>query len=326
MPKTRKPRSGSLQYWPRVRANRPYARIRQWSSKVLTAGKPAGFAGFKAGMTHVMLTDNRTNSKTKGMDICVPVTIIECPPIKVMGVRFYKKDAYGKSAAMDVLAKLDKDVLRKVPKNNKTHTLPETTDGVVELRLLVHTKPSQTGIGQKKPAIFELAMGGSIDEQLAYAKEKLGKDITIQDVFAEGDMLDIHSVTKGKGFQGPVKRFGVTLRNHKSEKVIRGPGNLGAWSPGHGNFYVAHAGQMGYHARTERNKHLLKITPASESSSLAPQGGFLRYGIPKCDCILVKGSLPGTTKRLIILTTAERAKQHQAPSITLISRHSPQGR
>ncbi|PIZ52793.1 50S ribosomal protein L3, partial [Candidatus Woesearchaeota archaeon CG_4_10_14_0_2_um_filter_57_5] len=72
--------------------------------------------------------------------------------------------------------------------------------------------------------------------------------------------------------------------------------------------------------------HLLKITPASESSSLAPQGGFLRYGIPKCDCILVKGSLPGTTKRLIILTTAERAKQHQAPSITLISRHSPQGR
>jgi len=42
-------------------------------------------------------------------------------------------------------------------------------------------------------------------------------------------MVDSKTFTKGKGFQGPVKRFGISLRSHKSEKVIRGPGSLGPW-------------------------------------------------------------------------------------------------
>ena len=57
----------------------------------------------------------------------------------------------------------------------------------------------------------------------AYNPEDLiGKEIIIDEVFKEGAFLDVHGVTKGKGFQGPVKRHGIMLRHHKSEKSRRG--------------------------------------------------------------------------------------------------------
>ena len=45
----------------------------------------------------------------------------------------------------------------------------------------------------------------------------------------DGDQLDFHCVTKGKGYQGPVKRFGIQIRARKAEKTKRGPGSLGSW-------------------------------------------------------------------------------------------------
>jgi large subunit ribosomal protein L3 len=86
MPKTKVPHRGSLQVWPRVRAGRAYARVRTWLPG--KDAKPMGFAGYKAGMTHIIFTDNRQHSMTKGKDVSMPVTIVECPPIKVASVRF----------------------------------------------------------------------------------------------------------------------------------------------------------------------------------------------------------------------------------------------
>jgi large subunit ribosomal protein L3 len=73
------PRAGSLQYWPRKRSRRVHARVRSWQT--VKDAKPLAFAGYKVGMTHIIYTDNKANSMTKGSDISMPVTIIECPSI-----------------------------------------------------------------------------------------------------------------------------------------------------------------------------------------------------------------------------------------------------
>ena len=100
MPNIRKPRSGSMQFWPRKRAKRVYARVRSWLSKK----EPGmlGFAGYKVGMADIIITDNSKASLTKGHDIIWPVTIVECPPMKVASARFYKKTVHGKKVATEV--------------------------------------------------------------------------------------------------------------------------------------------------------------------------------------------------------------------------------
>jgi large subunit ribosomal protein L3 len=93
MPKTHAPRHGSMQFWPRVKAKKPLARIRSWSTN---AKEPVlGFIGYKAGMTHIIGVDSRKNAITKGDEISEAVTIVECPPMKIAGIRVYRT-VYGK--------------------------------------------------------------------------------------------------------------------------------------------------------------------------------------------------------------------------------------
>ncbi len=326
MPKAHKPRSGSMQFWPRKRAKRQYTKVRSWAKvdKVM----PLGFAGYKAGMTHLHIVDNRKASTTKGEEIFCPVTVIECPPLKIWGIKFYKKSVYGLKTVSQIVTKTDKELGRKISLAKKTNEnklneiKPEQFDDV---RLLVHTQPKLIGL-KKKPEIFEIAIGGTKEEKLEYAKNILGKDLFINNVFNEGEQLDIHSVTKGKGLQGPVRRFGIMIRQHKSEKAIRNPGSLGGWcGQGHIMYRVAHAGQMGYHTRTEYNKLLIKI--GTDPKMIIPKGGFKNYGLIKNAYILVKGSVPGARKRLIRFNKAIRPNKlipTEAPTITYISLSSKQ--
>ena len=117
------PRHGSMQFWPRVKAKRAYARIRTWT---VQAKEPVlGFVGYKAGMTHVMGIDTRKNAATKGDEIFVPVTVIECPPMKIAGVRFYTRKYTKVQPFKDVLFKFDKHLSRKVVLPKKAHDLAE---------------------------------------------------------------------------------------------------------------------------------------------------------------------------------------------------------
>ncbi|MCX6707831.1 MAG: 50S ribosomal protein L3 [Candidatus Woesearchaeota archaeon] len=112
MPRTRHSRSGSMQFWPRKRARRQYPRVRCWANK--KEAVILGFAGYKVGMTHIMHLDNRKNSKTKGQEISSPVTIVECPPIKIISVRFYKDSGYyGLKVVKDILLSSDKELDRR---------------------------------------------------------------------------------------------------------------------------------------------------------------------------------------------------------------------
>ncbi len=295
MPKTRRPRFGSLQFYPRKRAKKEIARVRSWAN--LSEPKLLGFAGYKVGMTHAMITDNRKHSMTKGETIFCPITILECPPLKAVSIRFYKKTPDGLKAVSDVFAdNLDKELERKIILPRKKKTKIEDIKDFDDITLIVQTQPKLTSIGKKKPELFEVAIGGKKEEKLKYAKEILGKEINVKDIFKEGQQVDIHAVTKGKGIQGPVKRFGISLKSHKSEKNRRNPGSLGPWC-GQINIMwrVAHAGQTGYFQRTEYNKWLIKIDEKLEN----PKGGFIKYGLVKNPCVLLKGSIPGPRKRLI---------------------------
>ncbi len=300
MANIRAPRHGSMQFWPRVRANRAYARLR--THNTIKESAISGFAGYKVGMSQVKYIDGRKTSPTKGEVLSIPVTLIECPPLKIFSIRFYQKTNTGKTLALEVLSpNLDKDVGRKVelPKNIKTK-LPDSANNFSEIRFNVYTQPKLTGLEKKKPEIFELGIYGSVSEQFEYAKKILGKELFVKDVFKPGQLIDVHAITKGKGTQGPVKRFGLRLRQHKAEKTKRGPASLGPWcGQQHITYRVAHAGKMGFHQRMDFNKWLISIKDSVSSS-------FDHYGIPKNNVLLIKGSIPGSQKRLITMTHASR--------------------
>jgi large subunit ribosomal protein L3 len=315
MPNIRKPRSGSLQFWPRKRSKKQYANVKTWATSAEAI--PLGFAGYKVGMAHIIFNDTRKTALTKGMEVSLPTTIIECPPLKTASIRFYKKTNSGSKIISEVFAdKLDKELARKIsiPKNVKKKI--EDIKDFDDIVLLVYTQPKLTSIGKKKPELFEIALGGKKEDKLKYAKENLGKEISVNDVLKQGQQIDIHAVTKGKGFQGPVKRFGMGLKSHKSEKSRRQPGSLGGWtSQGHVMWRIPHAGQMGYHKRTEYNKLLIQI--GNKPDEINPKGGFTSYGLIKNDYILVKGSIIGPKKRIIRLNHALRPNKKLSGDIAI---------
>jgi large subunit ribosomal protein L3 len=312
-----KPRAGSLQFWPRVRAKRIYSSIKAISKN--NSQKITGFAGYKTGMTHLIEKDTRSNSLTKNLEISVPVTIIECPPLKPFSLRFYKQTPYGSNVISEVLSKnLDKLLSKKItmPKKQKNDEFPKEYD---EIRLSVYTQPKLTGIGKKKPEIFEIPLRGDLE----FAKSLLNKEIKLSEIFKAGQYIDIHAISKGKGFQGPVKRFGISLKSHKSEKKRRSPGNLGAFTPRKVDWRVPQHGQHGYHKRTEYNKLIYYI--GSDLEKINQIGGIKKYGKIKNEFILIKGSVIGPSKRLIIFTKNIRDKKDVGvPEIIDISTSSKQ--
>ncbi len=335
MTRHHQPRKGSVAFSPRKRASKQSPRIKSWPQVDETG--LLGFAGYKVGMTHVKMTDNRKNSPTEGMEISTPVTILEVPPVAVMGIRAYRKTTRGLKTMMDVMAsELSEELLRKIPLPEEYDTdsnlakLKENIDDIVDIRVLIHTNPKNASVPKKKPEIIECGLGGAtVGEKLEYATSVLGTEINAADVFSDGEHVDSIAITKGKGFQGPVKRWGVRIQYGKAARSSKGRhvGSLGPWSPERTMWTVPQAGQMGYHKRTEYNKKILKIGDASETDSINPDGGFVKYGLVKNNFIMVKGSLPGSTKRLVIIRKAMRPhrKHNDAPEISEISTASKQG-
>ena len=95
--------------------------------------------------------------------------------------------------------------------------------GVVRVVALVSIIPRDAGLSQKKPILFEVGVGGGDRAaQLDYVLKLLGKGVKFADVFKAGSYVDVIGVTKGKGYEGPVTRFGIKRKQHKSRKSVRG--------------------------------------------------------------------------------------------------------
>ena len=290
------PRRGSMQFWHRRRADKEIVTVRTWP--VSQEPKLLGFVGFKAGMTHVMVRDNNPQSMTKGSVIQLPVTLIECPPMSIAGARLYAKTPAGLVLVSQIAGKDAGSVRLGQGKQSSW----DVAFDVVRVIAICH--PEKTGAGQKQLQLIEIGLGGNKEQQVDLAKQLLTKQIAIHEVFQSGQLVDIHGVTKGKGYQGTVKRFGVRIRQHKSEKTKRGIGTLGSWHPNRALYTVPQPGKMGYHRRTEFNKLVMHIS--QQPHEVNSKGGLMHYGLVQQQCLLLKGSVPGPVKRPIVLTAALR--------------------
>ncbi|MFB6187417.1 MAG: 50S ribosomal protein L3, partial [Halobacteriaceae archaeon] len=211
-------------------------------------------------------------------------------------------------------------------------TIKETQEkgDIADVRVITHTIPSQIqSIPKKTPEIMETRIGGgSIEERKEFAFDLIenGGEHTMNDIFRAGEFLDASGITKGKGTQGPVKRWGVQKRKRKHARQgwVRRIGNLGPWNPSRVRSTVPQMGQTGYHQRTELNKRLLDM---GDGSDINPDGGFVNYGEVDGSYALIKGSLPGPTQRLVRFRPAVRPSESPRldPEIRYISTESNQG-
>jgi large subunit ribosomal protein L3 len=299
-------RSGSLQFYPRVRAKKVIPSV-NWKPILGQGTNFLGFIGYKAGMISVAVKDDTPDSMTKGKRIAIPATILECPAMKIYAVRFYK----GKKALKDIIITNDKTLKKKIKLSKKEIAkdvvMPE---GATDVRVLMYSNLKGIAVDKKKPDMLEVAVSGSTEEKLAFIKENLGKELSVTDVFSEG-LVDVRAVTKGFGTQGPVKRFGIALKDHKSEKGRRRPGSLAPWHPARVTFRAPQAGQTGYHNRVCYNNLILEVGKISEKD-INKKGGFEHYGVIKTDYIILNGSIPGPKKRGVVITKPIKPSRYQS--------------
>jgi large subunit ribosomal protein L3 len=321
------PKHGSLAFLPRKRAPSPVGSMNDWPKVDFEKPTLLGFIGYKVGMTYVYVISD-TRGPTYGQEIFTPVTIVETQPIVMFGFRLYSRSHKGLKTVSEVLMNNPPNDLSrafKLPRNfdlnNGIRRLEKSMDESSELRAFFATQPRLASVSSKKPTIMEIQIdGGAIEERFDYLKETLGKEVSVSQVLKEGQSVDVIAVTKGKGFQGPVKRWGVKILPRKSRKTRRGVGTLGAWNPSSVMYSVPRAGQMGFHQRTELNKEILKV--GSDVDQINPKSGFIHYGLVKSDYLMFRGSIPGSVKRIVKIRYASRPSHvinKASPQITYIS-------
>lgn len=329
--KVHAPRRGSLAYLPRSRASRWIGHVRYWPSGI-TETRPLAFIGYKAGMRTAVGLDNRQGSLTYGKEISFPITIVETPPMIAVAVRAYVKTPKGLQTLAEAwVEKPPKELTRlltlpeSINHGEKLAKIGSSLEKVSEIRLLLASQPKVARLGRKTPELLEVKLGGTTTkEQFEYARNQLGKEVKASDAFKEGDWIDTIGITKGKGIQGPVKRWGIRKKWHKARKTVRAVGCIGGWHPHYVLYSVPRPGQTGFHQRTEYNKQVVKI--GEEGKDVTPKGGFIRYGEIKAEYVMLSGTVPGPARRTITLRHGARGTGAPPPKFDYLSLESVQGR
>jgi large subunit ribosomal protein L3e len=286
------PRHGSLGFCPRKRTNHHQGKCRSFPRDDAT--KPChltAFMGYKAGMTHITRDSDKPGSKTHKKEVVEAVTILECPPIVIVGIVGYVETPRGLRTLTTVWAgHLDDSLKRRFYKNwykskKKAFTKyaskyypKDATDDSAEMkaqlermkkhcsviRVLCHTQIKKIRLRQKKAHLAEIQVnGGTVAQKVDWAKSQFEKLIPVDAVFAKDEMIDVIGATKGHGMEGVTKRYGITKLPRKTHKGLRKVGCIGAWHPARVSFTVARAGQRGYFHRTEVNKKVYRIGKAA---------------------------------------------------------------
>lgn len=310
MAKLSKPREGSLQFAPRNRAAKFLPSV-NWSVILQNSNIDKklkgllGFIAYKAGMATALVKDSTDKSMTSGKKAYIPVTILEAPSMKIYSIRFYNNGIVSK----EIVVSNDKE-LKKIVRLPKALSALHTPEHFDDVRVISYTLSKQTGI-KKTPDIIELAVQAPTPhEKFEYVKSLVGKEITLKD-FIHSTLLDSRGLTTGKGFSGALRRFGISLKQHKSEKGRRRPGSLAPWHPARVTFRTPMAGQYGMFSRIQYNNVLISSGSISEKD-INPKSGFSHYGRINSNYIIIKGSIQGPEKRQILLTPSFRQTKHQA--------------
>merc|ERR1711908_168926 len=330
------PRHGSLGFLPRKRCTKTKGKIKSFPmDDAAKAPHLTAFMGYKAGMSHICRDVDKPGSKAHKKETVEAVTILECPPMMVVGMVGYIETPRGLKSITTVWAQhLSEECKRRFYKNwgaskNKkafSKYVKKYTEGTgidkelqkIEkyctiLRVICHTQISKLNFRQKKAHIAEVQVnGGDMAAKVAFAKDLLEKPVSINSVFEQDEMLDTMAITKGHGYEGVVTRWGVTRLPRKTHKGLRKVGCIGSWHPARVAIQVGRHGQRGYHHRTEINKRILKVGKAGDDKSasteadlteksITPVGGFPHYGEINEDWLMIKGGVPGSKKRPITL-------------------------
>jgi len=302
---THQPRSGSLQIWPRKRAEKFLPSVNWRALEPETREKGLlGVIAYKVGMASCLVLDKTANSMTKDKKMIVPVSVLEVPSLKIFSARFYKNGI----VSSEIVLNSDKELKRvmKIGKLNPGSTAPlkkiEELDkkDFDDLKIIVYSQVKNTSV-KKTPDIIEIGLGGKLEDKIEFVKAHWNKEIHASEIFKKSQLVDIRGLSQGKGLEGPVKRFGISLKGHKSEKGVRRPGSLGPWHPHHVVFRVAQAGQLGMQTRICYNSKIVEIAKISDKN-INPQSGWIHYGNIKTEYILLRGSVPGPAKRQLLLT------------------------
>jgi len=260
-----------------------------------------GFPGYKAGTIHVISVDDRAKTPNFGKPLFNLSSVISLPEAQIVGMRLYGHENGQDLAIADV--KSSEGAKEALPLDRTTRVVA-----------LVSTVPHESGLSQKKPILMEVGIsGGDVKAQSDYVSGLLGKKVKFGDVFKAGMYVDVLGITKGKGYEGPITRFGVKRKQHKSRKTVRAVGVIGPWHPAAVMYTVARAGQMGFHQRAESGKRIL-LTANAKDKPITPDGGFLHFGDVRGDYAVVRGSVPGPARRFVMVRMKARgAPRNQNP-------------
>jgi len=343
------PRHGSLGFLPKKRCRHHRGKVKAFPKD--DASKPVhltAFLAYKAGMTHIVREVDKPGSKVNKKEVVEAVTILETPPMRIVAIvgyidtprgmralstvwaqhlseecrrRFYKNWYKSKKKAFTKSSKkwddpVGKELIEKEFKKMKKYCTVIRVVAHTQMKLLHHT--------QKKAHMMEIQVnGGTVDKKVDWARENLEKTVSIDQIFAQDEMIDTIGVTKGHGFKGVTSRWHTKKLPRKTHKGLRKVACIGAWHPSRVKFSVARAGQKGYHHRTEINKKIYRIgkgelAPGKDGQvqniknnastefditpkNITPMGGFPHYGQVMQDFIMIRGCCLGPKKRVITL-------------------------
>jgi len=339
--KFERPRHGNLGFLPRKRTKHHAGKIKSFpKDDASKAPHLTAFMTYKAGMTHIVRDVERPGSKLNKKEIVEGVSILEAPPMVVVGFVGYVETPRGLRALTSVwAAHLSDEVKRRFYKtwhkskkkaftkyaNRWTQSKDAGVPMAAEverakkycqvIRALCHTQVSKAKIGQKKANIKEIQInGGTTAQKVDFAMGLFEQEVKVADVLGQDEMCDIIGVARGHGFNGVITRWGCSRLCRKSHRGLRKVACIGTWHPARVQFQVPRAGQDGYHHRTEINKKIYRIgknakeDPQSAVTSadltekgITPMGGFAHYGEVTQDWVMIKGTVCGPKKRLLTL-------------------------
>jgi large subunit ribosomal protein L3 len=261
-----------------------------------------GFPGYKAGTAHVITIDDRAKTPNFGKPLFNLSSVLSLPDAEVVGLRLYSHEN-GQDLAIADAKRADKTAVDRLP-----------LDRTTRVAAVVSSVPRDVGLSQKKSVVLEVGVsGGDTKAQAEFVLGLLGKKVKFTDTFKAGMYVDVLGITKGKGFEGPITRFGVKRKQHKSRKSVRAVAVIGPWHPAAVMYTVARAGQMGFHQRTETGKRIL-LTGNASTSPVTPPGGFPHFGNIGGDYAVVRGSVPGPASRFVMVRLRARGvSKSQAP-------------
>nr|XP_035939182.1 60S ribosomal protein L3-like [Halichoerus grypus] len=279
------PRHGHLGFLPHKRSSRHRGKVKTWPRD--DPSRPVhltAFLGYKAGMTHTLREVHRPGLKISKREEVEAVTIVETPPLVVVGVVGYVATPRGLRSFKTIFAEhLSDECRRRFYKDwhkskKKAFTKAckrwRDTNGKKQLqkdfaamkkyckviRVIVHTQMKLLPFRQKKAHIMEIQLnGGTVAEKVAWAQARLEKQVPVHSVFSQSEVIDVIAVTKGRGVKGVTSRWHTKKLPRKTHKGLRKVACIGAWHPARVGCSIARAGQKGYHHRTELNKKIYRI-------------------------------------------------------------------